>query len=119
MIRLIAPTTDNSRLVDICAKAKGFLYLITVKGITGASTATNSELSKQINQIRTLTSIPLLAGFGIKTADQARQFSEITDGVVVGSSLVEIISGINSSNHADIIAKAGSFVRSLSFLRGS
>jgi len=119
LIRLIAPTTTSERLQEICSKASGFLYLITVKGITGAATATNSELLQQIEIIRKLTSTPLLAGFGIKTASQAKQFAEITDGVVVGSSLVEIISKINSSNHTDIIAKAGSFVRSLSFRKGS
>lgn len=90
-IFLLAPTSSPDRINAVVKKAGGFIYYVSITGITGAKSSVNTELKKQINAIRKKTKLPLMIGFGISTPEQARHFSEIGDGVVVGSSLVKLI----------------------------
>jgi tryptophan synthase alpha chain len=90
-VRLIAPTTKGARLQRLCDSASGFVYSINIKGITGSSSATASEISNRIDEVRSCTNLPIVSGFGIKTAAQVQVLSGIGDGVVVGSALVEAI----------------------------
>ena len=99
LIRLITPTTDQKRLVTILNNASGFLYYVTVTGITGQNSANIEELKKSINTIRSSTKLPVVAGFGIKNRNDVEQISSFTDGVVVGSSIVNIIKdNLNDKN---------------------
>ena len=90
-IFLLAPTSSPDRIKAVVKKAGGFIYYVSITGITGAKSSVNTELKKQIAAIRKKTKLPLMIGFGISTPEQARHFSEIGDGIVVGSSLVKLI----------------------------
>lgn len=110
LIRLIAPTTDENRLQRLLKTASGFVYTIAIKGITGAASADEGALNARLTQIRAHTDLPVVAGFGIRTPQQAAALKGHADGVVVGSALVEHIA--NSSNGD--ITQAVEFVKSLS-----
>jgi tryptophan synthase alpha chain len=99
LIRLITPTTDQKRLITILSNASGFLYYVTVTGITGQNSANIEVLKKSINTIKSSTTLPIVAGFGIKNRNDVEQISAFTDGVVVGSSIVNIIKyNLNDKN---------------------
>ena len=99
LIRLITPTTDQKRLNTILSNASGFLYYVTVTGITGQNSANIKDLKKSINTIKSSTKLPIVAGFGIKNKNDVGQISAFTDGVVVGSSIVNIIKhNLNDKN---------------------
>jgi tryptophan synthase alpha chain len=92
LIQLIAPTTNENRAKKIIQKASGFLYLISLIGTTGTKLASASDNKKNLERIRKNSTLPIVAGFGIKTKNQIEEFAEIgADGVVVGSSIVEEI----------------------------
>jgi tryptophan synthase alpha chain len=90
-ISLISPTTDDDRIKKICMTSSGFIYYVTLRGVTGASHLNENEIQTNITNIKKSTTLPVLAGFGIKTASDARALSQISDGVVIGSVLVEMI----------------------------
>ena len=99
LIRLIAPTTDEKRLNTILNNASGFLYYVTVTGITGQNSANIDDLRNSIDAIKSSTKLPIVAGFGIKNRNDVEQISTFTDGVVVGSSIVNIIKdNLNNKN---------------------
>ena len=99
LIRLITPTTNQKRLTTILSNASGFLYYVTVTGITGQNSANIEDLKKSINTIKSSTKLPIVAGFGIKNKNDVEQISTFTDGVVVGSSIVNIIKdNLNDKN---------------------
>ena len=99
LIRLITPTTDRKRLITILSNASGFLYYVTVTGITGQNSANIEDLKKSINEIKSSTKLPIVAGFGIKNRNDVELISPFTDGVVVGSSIVNIIkNNLNDKN---------------------
>ncbi len=91
LIRLITPTTNKNRLNTILNNASGFLYYVTVTGITGQKSANLDNLKNSIQMIKSHTNIPIVAGFGIKDKKDVTKISAFTDGVVVGSSIVNII----------------------------
>jgi len=91
LIRLITPTTNKKRLNTILNNASGFLYYVTVNGITGQNSANIDDLKNSINVIKSSTKLPIVAGFGIKNRNDVEQISTFADGVVVGSSIVNII----------------------------
>ncbi len=109
-VRLIAPTTTGDRLQKLLKNASGFVYNINVKGITGGLSANDTQLQQRINEIRALTSLPVVAGFGIKTPAQVQALKGIADGVVVGSSLIEAINVAIQSQDANDVAKLRLFV---------
>lgn len=87
-IFLIAPTTSTERVQQICARATGYLYYVSLKGVTGASHLDSAEVSRKVAQIRSYTPLPVAVGFGIKDAASAKAIGACADGVVVGSALV-------------------------------
>lgn len=87
-IFLLAPTTTDARAKQICELATGYLYYVSLKGVTGAGNLDTAEVRQKLAQFRSYTSLPLCVGFGIKDAESARAVSETADGVVVGSVLV-------------------------------
>jgi len=91
LICLIAPTSNLERKRIICEHGSGFLYYISVKGVTGARQNLSFELEETISEIKSCTDLPVAVGFGISTAAQAKQVGEWADGVVVGSALIDLI----------------------------
>jgi tryptophan synthase alpha chain len=84
-VQLVAPTSTEERLRLAAAETDGWLYLVTVTGTTGARETLSPELAPLVERARAVTDVPLLAGFGISTPEQARAAAELADGVVVGS----------------------------------
>ena len=112
LIRLITPTTDQKRLNTILSNASGFLYYVTVTGITGQNSANINDLKKSINTIKSSTKLPVVAGFGIKNRNDVEQISTFSDGVVVGSSIVNIIKN-NLNDKNKIINEINLFTKDL------
>jgi len=90
-IRLATPTTDAKRLPKVLTNTSGFVYYVSIAGITGTRAPDPSEVHAQVARIKSQTELPVAVGFGVKTPDQARAIAEGADGVVVGSALVNII----------------------------
>jgi tryptophan synthase alpha chain len=88
LIYLLAPTTTDERAQQIAAKASGFIYYVSLKGITGASHLQTDEVAARLQQLRDYTTLPFCVGFGIKDAATANALAPHADGVVVGSALV-------------------------------
>ncbi|EKF74863.1 tryptophan synthase subunit alpha [Alcanivorax hongdengensis A-11-3] len=88
MIFLVAPTTTDARIKLIGEAASGYLYYVSLKGVTGAATLNVEEVAGRVETIRNLAKLPIGVGFGIKDADSAQAISRVADGVVVGSALV-------------------------------
>jgi len=88
LIFLIAPTTTDARISRIAAAASGYLYYVSVKGVTGSASLNVEEVAHRVETIRNLAQLPIGVGFGIKDAQSARAVSQVSDGVVVGSALV-------------------------------
>lgn len=91
LIQMLAPTTPNDRMESIARNAQGFIYLVSVTGVTGERTSIADGLGALIQRVREHTSIPVCVGFGIGTPEQARQVGALADGVIVGSAAVKII----------------------------
>ena len=91
LVEFVAPTTPDSRLVEIVKAASGFLYLVTLTGVTGERSSLPADLSTFIQRVRAQTDLPLAVGFGISTPAQARVVGAMADGVIVGSALVRAI----------------------------
>lgn len=89
LIRLITPTTDEARLKTLLEGASGFLYYVSVAGITGTAKASADDLKPKIESIKAQTDLPVAIGFGIRKPEDAAAMAKIADGVVVGSALVE------------------------------
>jgi tryptophan synthase alpha chain len=91
LIQMLAPTSPDERMEAIARNAKGFIYLVSVTGVTGARTAISDGLGDLINRVRAHTSAPVCVGFGIGTPEQAKQVGKLADGVIVGSACVKTI----------------------------
>jgi tryptophan synthase alpha chain len=90
-IRLATPTTDDRRLPTVLNNTSGFVYYVSITGITGAAAPDNSKVKDAVARIKRHTKLPVCVGFGVRTAEQARQIAEGADGVVVGSALVDAV----------------------------
>lgn len=90
-IRLATPTTDAARLPAVLDGASGFLYYVSVAGITGLQQAAQDSIESAVARLKATTSLPVAVGFGVRTPEQAGAIARVADGVVVGSAIVEII----------------------------
>jgi tryptophan synthase alpha chain len=90
-IRLATPTTDDKRLPAVLANTSGFVYYVSITGITGAATPNASRVTEAVARIKRHTALPVAVGFGVKTAAHARAIAAGADGVVVGSALVDAL----------------------------
>lgn len=89
MINLVAPTTSESRMRRLVSESRGFVYAVSLKGVTGASHIDAAAAREYLSAVRECASLPVAAGFGVRTAAHARALAELADGVVVGSRLAE------------------------------
>ena len=94
LIRLVTPTTDEERLKKILKNAHGFVYYVSITGITGTKSASVNDVKNKIKVIKKITNLPVIAGFGIKNSVDAKKMSSISDGIVIGSSLVNKIEDV-------------------------
>jgi len=90
-IRLATPTTDDKRLPAVLANTSGFVYYVSITGITGMAAPDTGKVSAAVGRIKRHTALPVAVGFGVRTAAQARAIAEVADGVVVGSALVDAL----------------------------
>lgn len=114
LISLIAPTTNKTRLGKIVKNAGGFVYYVSMRGITGnnKSGLDTEEIQQATASIREKTDLPVCIGFGIKDGETAKQMSQFADGVVVGSALVQLLHTTSSQN-GDVLQAATQFMQSL------
>ena len=91
MIRLVTPTTDAGRLAKVLSRAGGFVYHVSITGVTGTRSASEESIREAMEKIRAASDLPAVVGFGIRTADQVREAGRHADGVVVGSAVVGAI----------------------------
>jgi tryptophan synthase alpha chain len=91
LIRLVAPTTDDARLPVVLKDSAGFVYYVSIAGITGTRTATADELAAAIPRLRQVTGLPVAVGFGIRTPAQAAAVARVADGAVVASALIDLM----------------------------
>jgi tryptophan synthase alpha chain len=100
-IRLATPTTDAARLPAVLAHTSGFLYYVSITGITGAAAPDYGKVAAAVGRLKQHTDLPVAVGFGVKTAASAAAIASVADGVVVGSALVEILrKSLNQSGKA-------------------
>ena len=107
-ISLISPTTKENRAEMIAKNSSGFIYYVNLRGVTGSSNLDLDEIKGNINKIKNYSDLPVMAGFGIKSTDDARTLAECSDGIVIGSSIVQMI---------DEESKSKEFVRISNYLK--
>ena len=107
-ISLIAPTTGTERLNKIAAKASGFIYYISITGITGTAAPKITDIKNEVGKIRGITSLPVAVGFGISKPQQAKEISRLADGIVIGSAVVRLID--ENKNSRDLVRIVSDYV---------
>ena len=106
LIRLATPTTDAERLPRVVSGTKGFVYYVSMTGITGDSFTQAGSITEQVTRVREAANLPVVVGFGVKTPERAREVAKDADGVVVGTAIVKTL-------HEDGPEAALSLIRSL------
>ncbi|WP_377508017.1 tryptophan synthase subunit alpha [Octadecabacter sp. R77987] len=106
-IRLATPTTDDKRLPKVLQNTSGFVYYVSITGITGAAAAQAADVAPEVARIKSKTDLPVIVGFGVRTPETAENIAAVADGTVVGSAIVERIG--KGDSPADVLA----FVKSL------
>ena len=111
VILLAAPTTHRTRMAWIVRCTQGFLYYVSLTGITGASLHGLQEIKSRVTQIQRMTTKPIAIGFGISTPEQATSLAQVADGIIVGSAIVKLIE--ENMDQPDLLMTVGNFVKSL------
>jgi tryptophan synthase alpha chain len=107
-IYFLAPTSSLKRIEQVTQKAAGFIYLVSVTGVTGARRSLHNDLADFVQRVRTHSALPLAIGFGISTPNQAGSVAGLADGVIVGSALINAVNSAENKPEA-----AAAFVKSL------
>lgn len=116
LIRLAAPTTDDARLAVVAKRTSGFMYYVSVAGVTGAKEADADSVAPAVVRVRAASGLPVAVGFGIRTPERAASIARIADAAVVGSALVEIVAGAlntNESVSSKVLAKAAELAQAV------
>lgn len=111
LITLLAPTTPPERMERLAAQAQGYLYYVSMTGVTGAQKVAPEGIRDAVERLKKMTRVPVGVGFGITTVEDARAVGEFADGVVVGSALVKLIE--EYGQHAQLYAKVAEFISGL------
>ncbi len=111
-VLMVAPTSTPERIVRIAGRSRGFVYCVSVTGVTGERATLAPDVEQLVARIRRVTETPVAVGFGISSAEQAAEVARFADGVIVGSALVSRIGGAADASEA--VERAGAFVRELS-----
>lgn len=112
-VRLATPTTDEKRMPAVVNAASGFLYYVSVAGITGGATGEASAVGAAVERLKAAGNLPVVVGFGIKTPEQAAATARLADGVVVGSAIVSLIGEAARTGATDIPARVAAMVSGL------
>ena len=107
---LLAPTSTEQRMKDVARIGSGYLYYVSLKGVTGAANIDTAEVAARIARIRTHTALPIGVGFGIRDAESARRVASTADAVVIGSRIIEII---EAAGAARAVEQVGAFLHSI------
>ena len=113
LIQLVTPTTPRERAVRIARSTTGFLYYVSVAGITGERRELPAGLADDVAWLRSQTDLPVCIGFGIAGPDQVRALAPVADGLIVGSALVRRLAEAESKPRAEVVAEVGRFVAEL------
>jgi tryptophan synthase alpha chain len=108
-IRLVAPTTPPARMAEIVKGARGFLYYVSREGVTGARETVATSLAERVGELKKLSPLPVAVGFGISTAEQAREVAQYADAVVVGSAIVSQVAEHGAK--PDLVQRVSAFVK--------
>jgi tryptophan synthase alpha chain len=111
LVHFLAPTSSSGRIAAVAARARGFIYLVSLTGVTGARQALRADLADFVARVRAQTGVPLALGFGIGTPEQAAAVGRIADGVIVGSALINAVDAV--PGYDDKPEAAAAFVRQL------
>ena len=107
-ISVIAPTTGEKRLRKIAAAATGFLYYISITGVTGTAAPRIEDIKREVSKIRKITKLPLAVGFGISNPKQAQEIAGFADGIVIGSAVVRLID--ENKNNSDLVEIVSQYI---------
>jgi tryptophan synthase alpha chain len=113
LIQLITPTTPRDRAVRIARTTTGFIYYVSVAGITGERDALPPELTDDVAWLRTQTDLPVCIGFGIAKPEHVRMLAPVADGLIVGSAIVRRLAGADGRPSAEVVGEVGRFVEEL------
>jgi tryptophan synthase alpha chain len=113
LIRFVTPTTDEARLKRIASEASGYLYYVSVAGVTGTKAVPEDEVRAALTRVKAVTALPCTVGFGIRTPQQAAAIAGAADGVVVGSAIVSKVAENLNAGRDKVIAEVLELARSL------
>jgi tryptophan synthase alpha chain len=113
LVQLVTPTTPPERVHRILARCRGFVYYVSVTGITGERDRLPEELIDQVRWLKCQSSLPVCVGFGISKAEQARAIASVADGVIVGSAIVRRVAELADQGRTTLISSVGQFVGEL------
>lgn len=121
IVFLLAPTSNVERLQIVAARSSGFIYLVSLIGVTGARDEMRADLQAFVDRVRSVSDLPLAVGFGISTPEQAAHVAEMADGVIVGSALIDAIRASSEPAHAahEFVASLRAGIDSVTRLRTS
>ncbi|HLZ35531.1 MAG TPA: tryptophan synthase subunit alpha, partial [Nitrospira sp.] len=111
LIFLLAPTSTAERRTFVARQSKGFVYYVSLTGITGAKLSNVAEVARNVEKIRKVSKTPVAVGFGVATPEDAAQVSAVADGVIVGSAIVKRIAA--HQQQSGMVGQVAGFVRSL------
>ncbi len=110
LIQLITPTTPRERALRIAATTSGFIYYVSVAGITGERAGLPAELTEAVTWLRSHTQLPICIGFGINSAAQARDLAPLCDGVIIGSAVVRRMAGALNRPRGEVVREIGQYL---------
>jgi tryptophan synthase alpha chain len=113
LIQLVTPTTPRERAVKIAECSTGFLYYVSVTGITGERTQLPRSLVDNVSWLREQTPLPICIGFGISTSDHVKKLAPVADGLIVGSAIVRRIAEAGTKPRGEVLKDVGDYVASL------
>lgn len=113
LVRFVTPTTDAARLARILESASGYLYYVSVAGVTGTKSFSEADVAAAIARVRAATSLPVAVGFGIRTPEQAATIARLADGVVVGSAIVNTVADTLGQSPESVVKAVSSLCAAL------
>ncbi len=122
LIRLATPTTDEARLPAVVRRTSGFVYYVSVAGVTGVKEASAEAVAPAVKRVKAASGLPVAVGFGIKTPEKAAEVARVADGVVVGSALVDEVAGALGANEnvtEKVLSKAAALAKAVHSARNS
>jgi len=111
LVHLVAPTSTPERMRRIARASQGFIYMVSLTGVTGERAVLAPELTQQLRALRAITTKPMCVGFGISTPAQAREVGRVADGVIVGSAIVRLVE--QHGGTSELLARVGDFIAAL------